>query len=80
MSSESLPPSVTAISPVDPSIVRVLRSIDPIAREVDCPYFVAGATARDLVLVNFFTVSGQGELLAISISGSQSKTGSSSPD
>jgi predicted nucleotidyltransferase len=30
----------------------VLRSLDPIAREADCPYFVAGATARDLILVN----------------------------
>ncbi len=38
--------------PVDPSVVRVLRSLDPIARETDCGYFVAGATARDLVLVN----------------------------
>jgi predicted nucleotidyltransferase len=52
MSSESLPPFVSPINPIDESIVRVLRLIDPIARELDCPYFVAGATARDLVLVN----------------------------
>lgn len=44
----STPPS----SPVDPSIVRVLRVIDPIARAAHCDYFVAGATARDLILVN----------------------------
>jgi len=30
----------------------LLRSLDPIARAADCEYFVAGATARDLVLVN----------------------------
>jgi predicted nucleotidyltransferase len=52
MSSESLRPSVSPTSPIDESIVRVLRLIDPIAREADCPYFIAGATARDLVLVN----------------------------
>ena len=30
----------------------VLRSLDPIAHAVGCAYFVAGATARDLILVN----------------------------
>jgi len=54
MSNESLQRSVLPNSPVDPSIVRVLRTLDPIAREVDCPYFVAGATARDLILVNIY--------------------------
>jgi predicted nucleotidyltransferase len=44
----SIPPS----SPVDPSIIRVLRALDPIARAAHCDYFVAGATARDLILVN----------------------------
>ena len=52
MSNESLQRSVLPNSPVDPSIVRVLRTLDPIAREADCAYFVAGATARDLILVN----------------------------
>ena len=52
MSNESLPRSVLPNNPVDPSIVRVLRTLDPIAREADCAYFVAGATARDLILVN----------------------------
>ena len=52
MSNESLQRSVLPNNPVDPSIVRVLRTLDPIAREVDCVYFVAGATARDLILVN----------------------------
>jgi predicted nucleotidyltransferase len=52
MSNESLQRSVLPNSLVDPSIVRVLRTLDPIAREVDCAYFVAGATARDIVLVN----------------------------
>jgi predicted nucleotidyltransferase len=52
MSNESPRGSIQANSPVDPSIVRVLRLLDPIAREADCAYFVAGATARDLILVN----------------------------
>ena len=52
MTSESPQRSVKAHSPVDPSIVRVLRSLDPIAKALNCAYFVAGATARDLVLVN----------------------------
>jgi predicted nucleotidyltransferase len=52
MSNESYPRSIQAANPVDPSVVRVLRFLDPIAREVDCAYFVAGATARDLILVN----------------------------
>ena len=52
MSNESLQRSVLPNNPVDPSIIRVLRTLDPIAREVDCVYFVAGATARDLILVN----------------------------
>ena len=54
MSSESPQPSIQPRSPIDPSIVRVLRSLDPIARAVDCSYFLAGATARDLVLVNVY--------------------------
>jgi hypothetical protein len=52
MSNESYPRSIQATDPVDPSVVRVLRVLDPIAGEVDCAYFVAGATARDLILVN----------------------------
>ncbi len=38
--------------PIDPVIAQLLRSVDQIAREAACPYFVAGATARDLVLVH----------------------------
>jgi predicted nucleotidyltransferase len=52
MTNESLPRSVLPNSPVDPSIVRVLRALHPIARDADCPYFVAGAAARDVILVN----------------------------
>jgi len=52
MSNESLQRSALPNNPVDPSIVRVLRTLDPIARAADCAYFVAGATARDLILVN----------------------------
>lgn len=52
MTNELLPRSVLPDKPVHPSIVRVLRTLDPIAREANCAYFVAGATARDLILVN----------------------------
>jgi|SRR5579871_373961 len=52
MSNESLQRCVLPNHPVDPSLVRVPRTLDPIAREADCAYFVAGATARDLILVN----------------------------
>src|SRR5579864_4447451 len=52
MNNESPQHSIRPSSPVDPAVVRVLRSLDPIARAADCAYFVAGATARDLILVN----------------------------
>lgn len=52
MNNESNHHSVRANSPVNPSAVRVLRSLDPVARSLECAYFVAGATARDLILVN----------------------------
>jgi predicted nucleotidyltransferase len=52
MNNESPQRSVAAVRPIDPSVVRVLRSLDPIAKALNCAYFVAGATARDLVLVN----------------------------
>src|SRR3989442_5024039 len=52
MNNESPQHSIGPSSPVDPAVVRVLRPLDPIARAADCAYFVAGATARDLILVN----------------------------
>ena len=52
MNSESYQRSGPPNRPIDPSVVRVLRALDPVAREADCGYFVAGATARDLILVN----------------------------
>src|SRR5215468_9420373 len=52
MSNESPRHSIPLNSPVDPTVVRVLRALDPVARALDCAYFVAGATARDLILVN----------------------------
>ena len=52
MSNESRQHSTPLNSAVDPSLVRVLRVLDPIARSSQCEYFLAGATARDLILVN----------------------------
>ena len=45
---------VPLVRPVDPSLVRVLGAIDEIISALKCPFFVAGATARDLVLANVF--------------------------
>ena len=52
MNNESSQPSTPLNSAVDQSLVRVLRVLDPIARSSRCEYFLAGATARDLILVN----------------------------
>ena len=52
MSNESHQLSVPLNEPADPSFVRVLRLLNQTARSANCEYFVAGATARDLVLVN----------------------------
>ena len=40
------------VKPVDPSIAVVLRAVDGAARRLGYQYFLAGATARDLVLTN----------------------------
>lgn len=39
------------VSSLDRAIIQVLQVLDPIVREAGCEYFVAGATARDLLLV-----------------------------
>lgn len=52
MSSTSPPSSFKLRSPLDPLTIRLLRRMDRLTSEADCPYFVAGATARDLVLVH----------------------------
>src|SRR5277367_578051 len=57
MNNESHRHFVALSKPIDPSIVRVHRLLDPIARSAECEYFVAGATARDLILVNVHGLS-----------------------
>lgn len=52
MNNESPQHSIPPSSPVDPSVIKVLRALDPIATAAGCDYFVAGATARDLILVH----------------------------
>lgn len=52
MNKESREHSISLNSTVDLSLVRVLRVLDPLARLCACEYFLAGATARDLILVN----------------------------
>ena len=54
MKNESHQHSLPLTNPIDPSVVRVLRLLDPTASSSKCEYFVAGATARDIVLVNVY--------------------------
>ena len=42
--------------PVDPLTVDVLRAVDPLARELQIPYFVVGAMARDILLTHVFGI------------------------
>lgn len=46
--------SITPHETVDAGTVRVLRAVHSVAAALDCPFFVAGATARDLILVNVY--------------------------
>ena len=57
MSNGSNQHSITPRETVDPATVRVLRAVHSIAKALDCPFFVAGATARDLILVNVYGLS-----------------------
>jgi predicted nucleotidyltransferase len=52
MNNESGQRSRLLNSPIDPVVARVLRLLDPIARTAGCQYFLLGATARDIILVN----------------------------
>lgn len=54
MSESSSPNSIQLANPVDPLTCRVLRLIDQAIATIGSRYFVAGATARDLMLVNVF--------------------------
>lgn len=54
MSESSNPDSIQLVRPVDPLTSRVLRLVDRAAAAAGLPYFVAGAAARDLMLVNVF--------------------------
>jgi predicted nucleotidyltransferase len=40
--------------PVDPLTIAVLHEVNSVVSELGLPYFVAGATARDIVLTNIF--------------------------
>ena len=77
MSNASNPHSITPSKPVDPSTIRVLRAVDNVASSLNCPFFVAGATARDLMLVNVYGLR-PGVPPAISTSGLRSKAGMNS--
>lgn len=40
----------------DPSLVEILRSVTAVASDIDIPFFVVGATARDLILRHGFGI------------------------
>ena len=46
--------SVARDRPVDPLAIEILSQIDPVARALGIEYLVAGATARDILLVGVF--------------------------
>lgn len=48
--------SVRPDKPVDPLTIAASREIDLIARELNLPYFLAGAMARDIVLTHVFGI------------------------
>ncbi|HUF21735.1 MAG TPA: nucleotidyl transferase AbiEii/AbiGii toxin family protein [Burkholderiales bacterium] len=52
MSDTSPASSIRPDKPLDPAIAEILRQVDTVARDRALPYFVAGATARDLLLTN----------------------------
>jgi predicted nucleotidyltransferase len=54
MNDSSNPPFIAPLKAVDPTTRLVLRQVDQAAKVLDLRYFVAGAMARDLVLVNAF--------------------------
>jgi predicted nucleotidyltransferase len=43
--------------PVDPIILAILREVDRLTRELGLAYFVAGATARDILLTNVYELN-----------------------
>ena len=65
--------SVKSDRPIDPITVEVLRAVDAAARDLAIGYFVAGAMARDIVLLNVFgfdTIRATRDLdLAVHVSG-----------
>src|SRR4051794_22825548 len=50
MSSASYQHSIS--KPLEPLVISALRSLDQVARTANSDFFVVGATARDLILVN----------------------------
>lgn len=54
MTGSSNPPFIQLVKSVDPAACRMLRFVDRAATAAGSRYFVAGAMARDLLLVNTF--------------------------
>lgn len=46
--------SVKPDAPIDQGVVEVLRAVDGVAAALGVPYFLVGATARDILLVHVF--------------------------
>ena len=47
---------VSADRPVDPATVAMLHVVDAAMVELGMPYFIAGATARDILLTHVFGI------------------------
>lgn len=49
--------SVKSERPVDALTVAVSRELDRVARDLELPYFLAGAMARDILLTHVFGIA-----------------------
>jgi predicted nucleotidyltransferase len=58
MSATSNPDFIPVRQPVDPLIAHILRVMDAVARTLVCDYLLVGATARDLIFINVFNLTG----------------------
>jgi predicted nucleotidyltransferase len=56
MTTKSSPP-FTLKKPPTEDFIRVVRCLDTVAKVLDTPFFLAGAAARDLILVNLWGMS-----------------------
>ena len=54
MTNTSNPPLEIKHDQIDPTVLEALRKIDEVARKHETSYFLAGATAREIILRHVF--------------------------